>query len=171
MTNQIKHEEFFDMVSLLEHEHEEILIKLTELEKLVWNLGTEEVDYKTYGDIKESVAAISRRLFFNFTMEEDILFPDLHEVLPEQSSVPAMKTEHREIMELIYQLQQMMDSKEMLDRNKEKVEAEVITLIDLVERAFHKKENVMYHEAESMLSEEQLEEIYSKMLEKYRRST
>ena len=170
MTEHTKHEEFFDMVSLLEHEHEEILIKLTELEKLVWDMGKSEVDYKTFGEIKEMIAAIHKRLFFNFTMEEDILFPDLNEVLPQQSSIPAMRVEHKEITELCGKITEMVESKDILDKNKDKVEAEVITLIDLVERAFHKKENVMYHEAESMLSEAQLEELYNKMLKKYYKS-
>lgn len=170
MTQHTKNEEFYDMVSLLEYEHEEILISLSELENLVLDLGKQEVDYKKYGDIKELLAKVFKRLGFNFMMEEDILFPELHEVLPQQSSVPAMKTEHTEILELCSMALDMMATKEHADVNKERIEAEIITLTDLVERSFHKKENVMYHEAESLFDERQLEELYNKMLLKYYRS-
>ena len=171
MTQNSKNEEFFDMVSLLEHEHEEILVMLSKLENLVWEFGSKDVDFTTYGEIKELFSKIYKRLIFNFRMEEDILFPDLHEVLPAQSSIPAMRTEHTEIHELCDLINELLKTKELMDNNKEKIEAEIITLVDLVERSFHKKENVMYHEAESKLSEDRLEELYKKMLEKINMST
>ena len=170
MTQHIKNEEFYDMVSLLEHEHEEILISLSELENLALDLSKQEVDYKKYGDIKELLEKIFKRISFNFCLEEDILFPELHEVLPKQSSVPAMKDEHNRIRELCDQAMNMMATKEHVYINKEKIDAEIITLTDLVERAFHKKENVMYHEVESLFDERQLEELYNKMLLKYYRT-
>lgn len=170
MTQNNKNEEFYDMVSLLEFEHEEILISLSELENFVLDLSKQEVDYKKYGDIKELLMKIFKRLEFNFRMEEDILFPDLHEVLPKQSSVPAMKVEHIEIIEMCGQVLDMMATKEHADVNKERIEGQIITLTDLVERSFHKKENVMYHEAESLFSESQLDELYNKMLLKYYRT-
>jgi hypothetical protein len=166
-TQNINKEQFFNMVSLLEHEHEEILISLAELEHLVWDITKIEIDYARYGEIKELTSKIFKRLVFNFRMEEDILFPDLLEVLPKQSSIAAMRVEHSEILELSNCIIEMLLTRELMDKNKEKVEAEIITLIDLIERAFHKKEHVMYHEAESMLSEKQLEELYTKMLKKY----
>ncbi len=171
MTQHTKNEEFFDMVSLLEFEHEEILISLSELENLVLDLGNQEVDYKKYGDIKELLTKVQRRLAFNFTLEEDVLFPDLHEVLPQQSSVPAMREEHTQILGLCGDALNMMATKEHADVNKERIEAEIITLTDHVERSFHKKENVMYHEAESLFTASQLEELYNKMLLKYYRET
>jgi hemerythrin-like domain-containing protein len=166
MTQNNKNEKFFDMVSLLEHEHEEILIDLSKLENLVWEFSSKDVDLKLYNEIKELVAGIYKRLLFNFRLEEDVLFPDLHEVLPAQSSIPAMRVEHTEIHELCDLISELLRTKDIMESNKEKIEAEIITLVDHVERSFHKKENVMYHEAEAKISESRLEELYKRMLEK-----
>jgi hemerythrin-like domain-containing protein len=166
-----KPERFFNTISLLESEHEEILIKLTELQNLVQDICEIDVDYRKYAEIKDKVSDIYSRIHMNFKMEEDYLFPELNEVLPEQSSISAMHAEHTEIIELCNIIGGLLESKERLDNNKEKLEAEIVTLIDLVERMFHKKENIMYYEAEVMLNNEVLEEIYEKMLNDFNKSS
>ncbi len=164
---QAKQVRFFDTISLLESEHEGILAKLTELQKLVLDLNEKEVAYEIYEEIKDKVKEIYSGIYMNFKMEENYLFPELIEVLPEQSSVSAMLSEHSEIIDRCSIINGLLESKEKTDFSKEKLEAEIITLNNYIERTFHKKENIMYYEAEVMLNNEVLEEIYEKMLKDF----
>jgi len=170
MIDQTKQVRFFDAISLLESEHEEILVKLAQLQKLVLDLNEREVSAENYEEIKDKVKDIYSEIYMNFKMEEDHLFPELNEILPEQSSISAMQAEHNEITGHCNIISGFLESKEKTDRNKDKLEAEIITLNNFIERTFHKKENIMYYEAEVMLNNEILEVIYEKMVKDFNKS-
>ena len=100
-----------------------------------------------------------------YTLQEDILFPELEKVLPSPTSTTSMRNEHREISEIIERINSLPGEKEPV-KDGSIIFSAVYSFSDKLQRHFHKKNNVMYHEVSSFLSEGSQGEIYGKILRK-----
>jgi iron-sulfur cluster repair protein YtfE (RIC family) len=98
-----------------------------------------------------------------YTLQEDILFPELEKVLPSPTSTTSMRNEHREIAEIIYKISSLI-GEDSSTKDRSGIFSSVYSCSDILQRHFHKKNNVMYHEVSSFLSEDAQGEIYSKIL-------
>jgi len=100
-----------------------------------------------------------------YTVLEDVLFPELEKVLPSPTSTMSMRNEHREIAENIERINSLLDEKGPA-KDGSVIFSAVYSFSDKLQRHFHKKNNVMYHEVSSFLSEDSQGEIYGKILRK-----
>jgi hemerythrin-like domain-containing protein len=160
----------YDMISLLQSEQDGILDKLVELRSLVSLMDSGKEDEDLLKKIHDLNDYILKDLAKYFCMEEDFLFPELEKVLPNPSSAAVMRDEHAKILTLSNAIQEMlvlpgeqhvMEKKLSID--KEMLQSEIISLIDILERHLHKKNRVLYYEAQSLLAPAVQEEIYSKL--------
>jgi hemerythrin-like domain-containing protein len=153
----------YDLISFIESEQDELLEKLTGLEKYSWEMEETGLTASVYGKIKSLHEFIFNDISRYFALEELLLFPELEKVMPHHSSSAAMKEEHARILDICSLLEGMLRSKDESEKVKEKLQAELISLVDILQRHIHKKNHVLYHEVQTMLSEEVQQDIYKKM--------
>jgi hemerythrin-like domain-containing protein len=164
MPEEKRAEEYFDAISYFQFLQNAMLDKVNEMEKIC--LDAEE---------KEFSAAIIEKLFdlndsFHnefvkyYTLEEDLLFPELENVLPSPTSTTSMRNEHSKILQLSQTISERLTGKNKTEMDK--LVSTIYTFADLMQRHIHKKNDVVYHEASSFLSEAALNEIYKKIQKK-----
>jgi len=156
----------YDLISLIELEQDTIFEKLTELEKYAWRIEKSGVTGEIYEIIKSLNEYIFNDVSRYFTLEEDLLLPELERVMPNHSSSAVMKEEHAMILNICSLLNKMLENKEGAEREKDTLQAEIISLVDVLQRHIHKKNHVLYHEVQTMLPAEIQNEIYLKMVQK-----
>lgn len=166
MSNNTDKPKHYDLISLIELEQDTILEKLTELEKFAWRIEKSGLTGEIYENIKSLNDYIFRDVSRYFTLEEELLLPELEKVLPGHSSSAVMREEHSTILNICNMLTQMLENKEKAEKEKDTLQAEIISLVDVLQRHIHKKNHVLYHEVQSKLPAELQEEIYNKMLRK-----
>jgi hemerythrin-like domain-containing protein len=156
----------YDLISLIELEQDTILEKLTELEKYAWRIEKSVLTTEIYGTIKNLNDYIFRDVSRYFTLEEDLLLPELERVMPNHSSSAVMREEHKMILNICSMLNKMLEDKDGAEREKDTLQAEIISLVDVLQRHIHKKNHVLYHEVQSKIPPELQQEIYVKMVRK-----
>jgi hemerythrin-like domain-containing protein len=156
----------YDLISLIESEQDIILEKLTELEKYAWRMEQSGVSEPIYEKVKSLHEYIFNDISRYFMLEEDLLFPELEKVMPRHSSSAAMKEEHSRILKICGAIGEMLGRKNEMEKLKDDLQAELISLVDILQRHIHKKNHVLYHEVQTMLPPEIQQIIYSKMLKK-----
>jgi hemerythrin-like domain-containing protein len=164
--NKRKSQMHYDLISLIEIEQDTILEKLTELEKNAWRLEKSELTDEIYKNVKNLNDYIFGDISKYFTLEEDLLLPQLEKVMPNHSSSAVMKEEHRMILNICSMLNGMLENKAGAEKEKDTLQAEIISLVDILQRHLHKKNTVLYHEVQSKLPAEIQHEIYQKMIHK-----
>jgi hemerythrin-like domain-containing protein len=157
---------YFDAVSLLESKQEEILDNLTRLERISWEIESMVINEAVLKELKELNQNLFNELARYFTAEEDILFPELESVLPAPSSTSVMKEEHIVILGLSNSILDQLNNRH-LENNKDKLLTSIITLVDILQRHIHKKNEVLYYEVQSMIPRETLDNIYESMLKRF----
>lgn len=156
----------YDLISLIELEQDTISEKLTELERHAWRLEKSNLTAEIYGSIKKLNDYIFNDISRYFTLEEDLLLPELERVMPNHSSSAVMKEEHATILNICSMLNKMLEVKENAERDKDTLQAEIISLVDVLQRHLHKKNHVLYHEVQTKIPAELQQEIYLKMMQK-----
>jgi len=156
----------YDLISLIELEQDIILEKLTELEKYAWRIEKSVLTAEIYGTIKNLNDYIFSDVSRYFTLEEDLLLPELERVMPNHSSSAVMREEHTMILNICSMLNKMLEDKDGAEREKDTLQAEIISLVDVLQRHIHKKNHVLYHEVQSKIPSELQQEIYIKMVRK-----
>ncbi|RPI18595.1 MAG: hemerythrin domain-containing protein [Ignavibacteriae bacterium] len=157
---------YFDAVSFLENKQEEIMDNLLKLERISWEIESMVINDAVLKELKDLNQALFNDLAKLFTAEEDVLFPELQHVLPEPSSTAVMKNEHDVILTLNNSILELLNHKNVEDV-KDKIQSSMISLVDILQRHLHKKNEVLYYEVQSMIPRETLDEIYIKMLKRF----
>jgi hemerythrin-like domain-containing protein len=161
-----KKENYFDAISYFEYIQNTIMDLLNEMEKICKNSENKEISTVDNDKMIELNSIVHDKFLKYYTMEEDILFPELEKVLPSPTSTTSMRNEHTAILKLIKLIAELLEDRENLERNRQKIISSVISFVDVMQRHIHKKNNVMYHEVSSFLPEKKLEEIYDIILKK-----
>ncbi len=156
----------YDLISLIENEQDIIFEKLTELEKFAWRMEKSGLTNEIYDSVKNLNEFILNSVSSYFTLEEDLLFPELEKVMPEHSSSAVMKEEHSMILNICSMLTKMLENKDYAEKEIDTLQAEIISLVDVLQRHIRKKNRVLYHEVQSKLTPELQQEIYKKILRK-----
>ena len=154
----------YDLISLIESEQDTILEKLTGLEKCSWEIEEAGMTETVYNKVKTLHDFIFKDLTRYFTLEEMLLFPELEKVMPAHSSSATMKEEHARILGISEAIDELLQSRDKSGKEKEKIQAELISLVDILQRHIHKKNHVLYHEVQTMLSPDIQKSIYEKMI-------
>ncbi len=157
---------YYDLISLIESEQDTILEKLTGLEKYAWSIEKLGMTEEVYNSIKSLNDYIFNDVSRYFTLEEDLLLPELEKVMPGHSSSAVMRQEHRMILNTCSLLQKMLEKKDIAEKEKDTLQAEIISLVDILQRHLHKKNHMLYHEVQPMLPSEIQNSIYTKMLKR-----
>ena len=105
---------------------------------------------------------VEKDIHLTIKIEDRFLFPELKEVLPEQTSINALAEDHKIISDLIISIKNNLENNEIYLCNSYKVQSEIIKLFDIIQRNIHKKENILFYEV-SGISYKTLEIIYENM--------
>lgn len=98
-------------------------------------------------------------------MEEDFLFKELREILPERSLAESLTNENANILLLFEALKNIFSENDEIRKEKDLLQAEMIALADLLQRDAEKKRNVLIKEINSVLPRQKLEEMREKIKE------
>jgi iron-sulfur cluster repair protein YtfE (RIC family) len=164
--NENNSEKLSDAVSLLEAQHDIILVPLTSLEKLSLDLDQIIGDTRSFMKVGDLVDTLSFALSKYFIVEEDYLFPELEKVLPDQSSTSAMKYEHSILINLCSKIKEQIMTYNSPSFKLEDLQSSIIALCDVLQRHLHKKNHMLIYEAQMLLSKEALDWIYVKIKDK-----
>jgi len=155
--------EIEDPMLFLNEEYNKINEKVNLIDGIYWEIEKEGINENMASRVTELIAHVFAVLKKLYRIEEEILYPELEAVLPGQSSVSAMKSEHRHIISLCRTIIKTLVNKDELKNNKDVLQAEMITLADLIHRNIHKKEKIIFHEARTLLPDKALDELHEKM--------
>jgi hemerythrin-like domain-containing protein len=157
---------YYDLISLIETEQDIIFEKLTDLEKYAWRIERAGLTDDVYAKVKELNKYIFDDVTEYFTLEEDLLLPELEKVMPGHSSSAVMREEHGRILKICSSVNEMLEEKSEAEKLNDVLQAEIISLVDVLQRHIRKKNQVLYHEVQSMVPADTQQEIYLKMLKK-----
>lgn len=157
---------YYDLISLIESEQDVIFEKLTDLEKYAWRLEKSGLTDDVYTKVKELNKFILDDVTEYFTLEEDLLLPELEKVMPDHSSSAVMRDEHGRILKICSSANEMLEEKSEAEKSVDVLQAEIISLVDVLQRHIRKKNQMLYHEVQSKVPADTQKEIYLKMLKK-----
>lgn len=154
-------EKYYDAISYFDYVQNIMLDKVNEMEKICLNAEKKEMAADVIRKLKDLNESFHNVFLRYYTLQEDVLFPELEKVLPSPTSTTSMRTEHSHILQLNNTISEKLS--DMNPTEKDRLVSTIYSFTDTVQRHFHKKNDVMYHEVSSFLSEPVLTEIYDKM--------
>jgi hypothetical protein len=155
---------YFDAVSMLESENFRIMDFMDELKNMVLSINkTVHLDSDINKKIRELAFTIESEVIKYNTIEEEVLFPELDWVLPFPSSTDAIRDEHKKINILLKNIHTLLDNDPVITDHIEELQSLVISLYNVIERDVHKKNEILFYEAQTKLSKETLDDIYLKL--------
>jgi len=157
---------YYDLISLIESGQDVIFDKLTELEKYGWIIERSGLTDEVYSKVKELNEYIFNDVREYFMLEEDLLLPELDKVMPGHSSSAVMRDEHGRILKICSSVTDMLGEKSSAEKTLDVLQAEIISLVDVLQRHIRKKNQVLYHEVQTMVPADIQQDIYLKMLKK-----
>ncbi len=150
--------DFEDLTASLACTYNDMLENTNKLDSLFWDLEKEGFSSKLLLQLQELVNMFSVELTKLFQAEKYI-YEEMEEVLPEQSSVSALRSENESILKLLDNIKVLLSDKADLRKQKDLLQAELISAADIIQRNIHKKGSVMFHEARTYVPEDRLDKI------------
>lgn len=143
-------EDFEEFLYFMESKNFEILELANRIDELYWTIEKEGITREVVKELRELVNSEEDNLR-NIYKTEGYIYSELTKVLPKQSSVNAFISENESILKLLITLKNLINSDENLKPQKDILQAEIIAMTDVIYRNINKKENMMFHEARTML--------------------
>lgn len=148
---------------------EEEYYKMTEmsnaLDELYWDIEKEGINTHVIRSISDTVNEYYSELNRLFVLEEDILFKELLEVMPDKVLADSLKNENANILLLFEALKNIFSDNGEIRKEKDLLQAEMIALADLLKRDANKKLKILIHELNTLLPVRKLEEMREKIRE------
>lgn len=116
-----------------------------DLDELYWDIEKEGINTHVIRSINETVNNFYDELTRLFALEEEILFKELSEVLPDKSMPEALKNENANILLLFEALKNIFSENDEIRKEKDLLQAEMIALADLLQRDAKKKRTMLKH--------------------------
>lgn len=154
--------DFDDVISYFDESYNDLTELTNKLDEMYWNIEREGVNGKIISSIEELVSSLDNGLKKVFKAEE-ILFLEMKDVMPEQSSVNALQSENELIIGFLNSLKALAADNENAKKEIDLLQAEMIAVADIIQRNIHKKGSIFLHEVTTMLPAEKLEEIFLKI--------
>ena len=132
--------EYYDIFSLLEGRYEMILDNLSKADNIALRLLDSNEQDIHYSELKILMDSVYQDIHLTLKLEENYLYPELRNILPEQTSIDALAEEHKLISALISSIKINLENKEVYFCNTYKVQSEIIGLYHIMQRNIHKKE-------------------------------
>jgi hypothetical protein len=149
--------------SFFEEEYSRMTDMATALDELYWDIEKEGINTHVIRTINETVNRFYEELSALFKMEEDILFKELKQVMPDKSLAEALINENSNILLLFDALKNIFSENDEIRKEKDLLQAEMIALADLLQRDAVKKNNMLIHEINILLPRQKLEEMRNKL--------
>ncbi len=149
--------------SFFEEEYNRMTEMSMALDELYWDIEKEGINTHVIRSINETVNAFYYELSRLFNLEEEILYKELAEVLPDRSLADALKNENANILLLLEALKNIFSENDEIRKEKELLQAEMIALADLIQRDSQKKRNMLIHEINTKLPQRKLDEMREKI--------
>ncbi len=151
--------------SFFEDEYRRMTEMSAALDELYWDIEKEGINTHLIRSINETVNNYYDELSRLFVLEEEILYKELAEVMPDKSLADALKNENNNILLLFEALKNIFSVNGEIRKEKDLLQAEMIALADLLKRDANKKINMLIHELNTHLPFLKLEELREKIRE------
>ncbi len=146
--------------------YKSIIDKTNLIDDLYWEIEKEGVNHYVIISATELIESLKLELTGLFTREDEIIYPELELVLPGQSSVKAIRNENKSILSLFGSIIALLNKKDDLKKDKDLLQAEMISAADLIQRNVHKKENIIFRELMALLPGEKLDFVLKRFSNK-----
>lgn len=146
--------------------YKNIIDKTNLIDDLYWEIEKEGVNHYVIVSALELMESLHQELSGLFKKEDEIIYSELELVLPGQSSVMAIRNENRNILSLFGSITELLNKKDDLKKDKDLLQAEMISAADLIQRNVQKKENIIFRELMALLPGEKLDSILKKFSSK-----
>lgn len=146
--------------------YKNVIDKTSMIDDLYWEIEKEGVNHYVILSASELFESLRQELERLFKKEDEVIYPELELVLPGLSSVSAIKNENRNILSLFGSITELLNRKEELKKDKDLLQAEMISAADLIQGNVHKKENIIFRELMALLPGEKLDSILKKFSNK-----
>lgn len=153
------------VTSLFEEEYSRMSEMSAALDELYWDIEKEGINTHVIRSINESVNKFYDELSRFFTMEEDVIFKELYEILPERAMAESFKNENANILLLFEALKNIFSDNGEIRKEKDLLQAEMVALADLLKRDAEKKKKILIPEVKTILPEGKLDEMRDKVKE------
>lgn len=153
------------VTSLFEEEYNRMSEMSAALDELYWDIEKEGINTHVIRSINESVNKFYDELSRFFTMEEDVIFKELYEILPERAMAESFKNENANILLLFEALKNIFSDNGEIRKEKDLLQAEMVALADLLKRDAEKKKKILIPEVKTILPEGKLDEMRDKVKE------
>jgi Na+-translocating ferredoxin:NAD+ oxidoreductase RnfG subunit len=131
------------------------------LDAIFWNIEKHGITLQIISSVNDVINSLYNDLNKVYAAEE-ILYKELKNVLPDQSSINAFKSENQSIINLLDSLKLILSDID-IKKQKDMIQAEMVVIADIVRRDVHKKTDIFLHEARTLLPEENLDELARKL--------
>lgn len=158
--------DFEDLSAFFDHKYFDMLENANKLDEVFWDIEKEGMGTKLVLSLEELINLMYSELKKIFGAEEYI-YREMKNLLPDQSSVAALKSENSSIMELLDIIKSIISNKEELKKQKDTLQAELVSVAQLLERNVHKKENILFHEARTLIPKNRLPLIVKELSSRY----
>ena len=153
------------VTSLVEEEYNKMTEMSAALDELYWDIEKEGINTHVIRSINDSVNQFYDELNRFFTLEEEVIFKELYEVLPERAMAEAFKNENANILLLFEALKNIFSDNGEIRKEKDLLQAEMVALADLLKRDAEKKKKILIPEVKTILPEGKLDEMREKIKE------
>lgn len=151
------------IVDLLGMEYEIMLEKAGELERLAAEIDKHQLEGELHIRVYKLNNYIHNELVKYFNSEEDYLFRELVQVMPDPSSAAVMKNEHFELIHLSNKIQNYLGDEHSVENRKDEIQGFIYQLADVLRRHIQKKNIMLHHEVCSLIPQEVMSHLYSEM--------
>jgi hypothetical protein len=116
------------------------------LDDMYWDIEKEGINGYIVKGIEDLVISLQEDLAAAFKLEEDRVYCEFRNVMPDSSSVEAFKNENSNILMMFDAMRAILKDKELARKEKDLLQAEMIAAADLVKRDIQKKESLFINE-------------------------
>lgn len=155
------------ITSFFEEEYNKMTEMSAALDELYWDIEKEGINTHVVRSINECVNKFYDELSRFFAMEEDILYRELIEFLPERTMADSFKNENANILLLFEALKNIFTDNDEIRKEKDLLQAEMVALADLLQRDAVKKKKLLIPEVISMVSQGKLAEARDKIKDEH----
>lgn len=156
-------DEAADLKTTLSRKYDSIIEKTYRIDEMYWDIEKEGMNSYLLKNVGELIELLYNELSALFACEEEIVFRELDSLMPGLASVTLLRNENSGILEMFSTMKNTIGSKSDIRKDKELLQAEMISAVDLIQRNVYKKENEFLNDLNMMLPEDKLSNMVLKI--------
>lgn len=155
--------EAVELKTLLGSKYDSIIEKTYRIDDMYWDIEKEGMNCYLIKNIGELVTGLNNELTELFAAEEEIIFSEIDHAANGQSIVESIRNDNGNILTMFKALESTLGCKDDIRKDKELLQAEMISAADLIQKNIYKKENIFLNELRGILPEEKLNAMVQKI--------